>query len=117
MSSSKTVRVENAHVDGEDHVHEINPVIATIIQVVYYLAGVVSLLLGLRFILILVGANNTGFVSWVFQITQPFVSPFYGILGNSIIYDTARIEWESLFAIVVVGIVAYIIAGFLRLFR
>ncbi len=118
MPDTKTVRVENHHVGDEtDSVHEVNPAFAIAIQIVYYLAGVVSLLLGLRFVLILLGANNTGVVNWVYQITQPFVSPFYGIFGNTILYDSARIEWESLIAILAVGIIAYIVAGFLRLFR
>ena len=112
---TKTVRV-NHSVDN-DTVQETNPAASMAIQIVYYLAGVISLLLGLRFVLFLLGANNTGIVNWVFQITQPFVSPFYGIFGNTILYGDARIEWESLVAIIAIGIIAYIVAGFLRLFR
>jgi hypothetical protein len=111
---TKTVRVEEDNL-GEDH--ELAHTSSTAAAIVYYIAGLLSLLLGLRFLLQLLGANNTGVVNWVYAVTQPFVAPFYGIFGTTVLYGNARIEWESLLAIVAVGIIAYVIAGFLRLFR
>lgn len=124
--TTKTVRVEEDHLGDEtvstkteetpsqyDARHATNRGI----EIVYYIAGVLSLLLGLRFVLILLGANNTGIINLVYQVTQPFVTPFYGIFGNTVIYGNARVEWESLLAVVAVAIIAYIVAGFLRLLK
>lgn len=87
------------------------------IQVVYYLAGVLSLLIGVRFILFLLGANNVGIVSFIYGLTQPFVTPFYGIFGRTITYGVSGLEIESILAIIAIGVVTFIIVGFTRLLK
>jgi hypothetical protein len=112
MSETKTVRVHDHVADGVEHeaAHRTSMVAA----VVYYVVGIVALLLGVRFLFQLLGANNVGIVTFVYQVTEPFVAPFYGSLGNTVLYGNARIEWESLFAIIAVAIIGYIVAGFVR---
>ncbi len=87
------------------------------IQIVYYLAGVLALLIGIRFLLILLGARNTGIVNFVYQLTQPFVSPFYGIFGQTIAYGSSRLEFESLLAVIFLGVILVIVTGFIRLLK
>lgn len=87
------------------------------LQVIYYLAGVLSLIIGVRFILLLIGARSIGIVTFVYQITEPFVSLFYGIFGRTIAYGTSRFEVESLLAVATIGIVTFIITGFVRLLK
>lgn len=113
--ATKTVRVEESHTHDEGS--SVNALSNPIAAVVYYIAGLISLILAIRFLLIFLGANNTGVVNWVYQITQPFVAPFYGIFGKTALYGNARIEWESLFAIIAIGIISYAIVGFLGLFN
>ncbi|HYC79744.1 MAG TPA: hypothetical protein VEC17_01835, partial [Candidatus Binatia bacterium] len=52
-------------------------------QVVWYITGIVETLLGLRFLLRLIGANPAaGFVDAVYTLTQPLVAPFNNIVRN-----------------------------------
>ncbi len=106
----QTKSVENSSKDSSRHAANKG------IQIIYYIAGVLALLVGIRFILYLLGANNVGIVSFIYSITQPFVAPFYGIFGRTITYG-ARIELESLIAIVAIGVVTFIIVGFTRLLK
>lgn len=113
---TRATHVHDDHADTSAE-HEVTHGGNILSQIALYIGGIISLLLGFRFLLILMGANNTGVVNWFYQVTQPFVSPFYGIFGNTVLYDNARIEWESLVAIVVIAIITYILSGFFRLFR
>jgi len=106
----QTQSVETASKDSSRHAANKS------IQVIYYIAGVLALLIGIRFVLYLLGANNVGIVSFLYTITQPFVAPFYGIFGRTITYG-ARIEIESILAIVAIGVVTFIIVGFTRLLK
>jgi hypothetical protein len=53
---------------------------AAIISLVF---GFIELLVGLRFIFLLLGANPSAwFVMWVYNTSAPLVTPFAGILGH-----------------------------------
>jgi uncharacterized protein YggT (Ycf19 family) len=84
-------------------------------QVVYYITGVVVALLGLRFLLLLFGATNTGFVNFIYQLTEPLVVPFRGIFADVPMTGAAVLEVASLFSMLVMVVVGYIVAGFFRL--
>lgn len=82
-------------------------------QVVWYVAGLVETLLGLRFILKLIGANSSaGFVDAVYTITQPLISPFNGIVRNTSISGSV-FDWNTLIAMLVYWLLAWAI---IRLF-
>ncbi len=86
------------------------------IQVVYYIEGVLLALLGLRFVLRMLGASqDSAFVQFIYGITYPLVYPFLGIFRTVWTYGTARVEFETLIAMAVYGIAVWIIAGLLRL--
>lgn len=54
----------------------------TIQNIVWFLLGFVEILLGLRFILKLLGANSgNSFVSFIYSISRPFTAPFDSIFG------------------------------------
>lgn len=107
----QTQSVETASKDSSRHAANKG------IQIVYYIAGVLALLLGIRLILFLLGANNTGIVYILYQLTQPFVTPFYGVFGKTIVYSGSRLEMESLLAIIAIGVFTFIITGFVRLLK
>ena len=76
-------------------------------RVIWFIVGVVNAFLITRFILLLLGANNdAGFVTFVYNITAPFVSPFVGIFGEPT-YGQFMIEWSSLLAIIVYSLIAW----------
>lgn len=89
--------------------------VAKLVQVVYYIAGILVALVALRFLLLLFGAANTGIVNLVYQLTDPLVAPFQGLFSNVSVEGGARLELASLFAILAILILAYIVAGFFRL--
>lgn len=74
-------------------------------QVIFSIIGIIDLLLALRILLLLFGANQVGVASFIINITQIFVLPFAGIFpsqsaGNSYL-DVAAI----------IGIIMYIVLG------
>jgi hypothetical protein len=81
-------------------------------QVVWYLLGVLEVLLGLRFVLKFLAANpSAGFSSFIYGITAPFAAPFLSVFRISRVEGTV-VEWTTLLAMLVYWIVAY---GIIRL--
>ncbi len=86
-------------------------------RVVWFIVGVIDVLLAIRFVLLLLGANQgTGFVDFIYGITSVFVSPFVGIFGEPV-YGRFMFEWSSLLAIVVYTLVAWGIVKLITLAR
>jgi uncharacterized protein YggT (Ycf19 family) len=79
-------------------------------QLVYLLFGVVIALIGIRFVLLLLGANpNAGFTDFVYRVTNPLVTPFEGIFGAPNL-ETGVLDPASLVAIVVYALVGWVVA-------
>lgn len=80
--------------------------------VIYLIGGLIEVLIGLRFIFLLLGANPSSmFVQWVYHWSSPFVAPFAGIFGQSTTVNGAGtivasvFDWTALIALVVYGLV------------
>jgi hypothetical protein len=87
-----------------------NSTVARIVNIVYFLFGVLELLLAVRFILHLVGANaGNGFASFIYGLSSPFVALFSTLLQNPVLSPTATLEITTLIAIVVWAIVAWLV--------
>lgn len=72
-------------------------------QVVWFLVGIIEVLLGFRVTFLALGADpNSGFVSFIYAITSPFTFPFQGILRSSVAPGGAVFEWSTIIAAVVV---------------
>lgn len=53
-------------------------------QILWFVCSVLELLLGMRVVLRMMGANAAaGFVRFVYGVTQPLVAPFLGMLPNA----------------------------------
>lgn len=89
-------------------------------DVVWFLLAVVMSILIIRFVLLLLGAKQgTPFVDFMYGISSPFIAPFAGIFGNSETYNVyagSRLEPESIVAMLVYGLLAYILVLGIRLF-
>ncbi len=83
----------------------------TIARVVYTIGGIVTGLLAIRFMLVLFGANpNNAFANIIYDLSRPIVSPFFGLFNYDGQVGTAgRFEFETLIAIVVYGLVAWVL--------
>ncbi|HEX2622510.1 MAG TPA: YggT family protein [Phototrophicaceae bacterium] len=87
-----------------------NSTVARIVNIVYFLFGIVELLLAVRVILHLVGANaDNGFASFIYGLSSPFVALFSSLLQNPVLSPTATLEITTLIAMVVWAIVAWLV--------
>jgi hypothetical protein len=83
-------------------------------QVIWYILGVIEVLLAFRIILKLLGANTySGFTNFIYGISSPFSQPFAGILGTTVSLDSV-FEWSTLIAMAVYAVIAY---GIVALFQ
>jgi hypothetical protein len=78
-------------------------------QIVWYVLGVIETILGLRFILRLIGANaSAGFVDAVYTLSRPLVEPFQNIVRNASVSGSV-FDWNTLIAMVVYWLIAWAI--------
>ncbi len=83
-------------------------------QVVWYILGVIEVLLAFRFILKLLGANpEAGFSSFIYGITYIFATPFLSVFRSSRVVEGSLFEWTTILSMVVYWIVA---TGIIQLF-
>lgn len=86
-------------------------------QGIWWVVSLVSVLLGIRFLLkLLGGSSQAGFVTFMYDITQPLVAPFHGIF-NTTVQGRSILEPESLVAIVVYALIGWGIVSAIRLMR
>lgn len=93
------------------------PVVVIAQRVVWFIVGVVNALIAIRFILLLLGANQSaGFVDFIYGITGALVAPFVGIFGAPV-YGSFLFEWSSVLAVLVYSLIALGIVKLLTLSR
>jgi YggT family protein len=84
--------------------------LATWINVIYLVLGVVEMLLVIRFVLKLLAANpQAGFAQLINGLTAPLVAPFTGLLGNPSSSGGNQFEVTSLVAMAVYALVAWLL--------
>lgn len=87
-------------------------------RIVWFIAGVLLVLLAFRFLLSLLGANTTnGFANFIYDTSHPFVSPFFSLFSYKTNYGVSRFEVYTLVAIAFYAVVAWGIARLLTLDR
>lgn len=80
-----------------------------ITQVVWYLLGVIEIILAIRFFLKLFGANpQAGFTQFIYVATQIFAGPFLVVFRVSEVQGSV-FEWSTLLAMVVYLLIAWMI--------
>lgn len=78
-------------------------------RIITYVADVIIIVLGIRFILRLFDANAANaFVQFVYQVADIFLRPFRGIFETNVI-EGSTVEWSTLFAMLIYGIGAHLI--------
>ncbi|MDX2138582.1 MAG: YggT family protein [Chloroflexota bacterium] len=117
MSVEHKEHVEVVRDSGYERRRQINEVapstqttlVSRIIQLIWLLTAIVVLLIGVRFVLQMIGANEANaFASLIFQLTNPLISPFANLLPNTPISTGMAVEWSTL-----VAGVAYLLLGLL----
>ena len=84
-------------------------------QVLWYLGHLIAIILALRFVFLALGANMTGIVLFIYNISSVFVLPFRGIFPSprqgEFYFDTA-----ALLAILIFYLLIWMVTSALRLF-
>ncbi|HEY4026188.1 MAG TPA: YggT family protein [Candidatus Dormibacteraeota bacterium] len=91
------------------------PTYVRMIQLVWFVAGVIDVLTGLRFVLKLLGASTASpFVTLVYGVSAPLVAPFRGVFpvtgASTFVFEPA-----ALVAIVIYPLIALGVASLIRI--
>jgi len=82
-------------------------------QVVWYILGLIEVLLAFRFVLKLLAANPAaGFTKLVYGFTNPFTAPFNSVFNQTRV-EGSIFEWTTLLAILVYWMIAL---GIIKIF-
>lgn len=104
----KTVRQVTPPVQTEapQRVYQKKKAIFRTYQVIWYILGVIEVLLVFRMVLKVLGANPTsGFVNLIYAISDPLALPFAGIFGITVSQGSV-FEWST----IVAGFVYFLVA-------
>lgn len=75
-----------------------------------FILSIIGTFLAIRIILKLFGANRSaGFVAWIYETTVPLIQPFENIFRTVRIDGRFVIEFSTLFAMLVYGIIGSVI--------
>jgi hypothetical protein len=76
-------------------------------QVVWYLLGLLEILLAFRFFFLLFAANpSAGFSKFIYTVSYPFAMPFISVFGLSKV-EGSVFEWTTLLAMLVYALIAW----------
>jgi len=85
------------------------------IQAIWWIVGFIDVLIAIRFVLKLFGANTTAaFVRFMYDVTWPLVAPFHGIF-NTAQEGRSILEPESLVAMAIYALIGWGIVSLIRL--
>lgn len=88
-------------------------------KIVYYILGVLEVLFAFRLVFKLLGANpQSPFVSFIYSVSQAFLSPFTGIFRSAVtkgIETQSVLEPTTIIAMIVYAIVAWGIVKFIEI--
>jgi YggT family protein len=83
---------------------------------IWLIAGIIMGLLALRFLLRLLGANpNNGFADFIYSVSHPFAVPFFGLFNYTADLGAGRFEFETLIAILIYALAAWVLAKLVTL--
>lgn len=82
-------------------------------QIVWYIVGLIEVLLAFRFVLKLLSANTgAGFTSFIYTLTQPLALPFLSVFGTSRV-EGSVFEWTTILAMFVYALTGW---GIVKIF-
>ena len=89
-------------------------------RVVWFIAGILLALLGMRFVFALLGASPAnGLANFVYTVTHPFVAPFFSLFHYNYVdvNGVSRFEIYTLVAMAIYGLIAWGIARLVTIRR
>lgn len=80
-------------------------------SLINFIVGIIGFFLSLRFLGKFFGVLPTStFVAWVYNFTQPLITPFIGILPSFSLLGF-QIETPTVIALVIVGLIGYFLGS------
>lgn len=115
--TTKTVTPPPVNTQSPQEVYKKKKTIFRTYQVIWYILGVIEIILAFRVVLKMLGADiNSSFVSLVYMITNPLALPFSGVFGIS--YNQgAVLEWSTFVAMIVYALIAYALVQLMQLIK
>jgi hypothetical protein len=86
-------------------------------RIIYFILGIILVLLLLRLIFRLLGAEEAGFAAFLFNITQPLVAPFLGIFNQPQLNGQSALEIGTIIAMLIYSLAAWGLVALIGLFR
>ena len=94
--------VENVNLEYRESVYKVS-------QIIWLLFGGLEALIGIRVILMLIGANpGNWFAAFVYQLTQLFLWPFQNLIANPSVQNMT-LEVTSIIAMIVYALLGWLI--------
>ena len=108
----QTVQQESTVPDQTEHAQFI------VVKIIWYVTGFLEVLLGLRFLFALLGANvSNSFAHLIYSASYPFVKPFFGLFSYNYRYGVSRFETYTLVAMLIYALIAFGIVKLLTINR
>lgn len=106
--------VSSADRHSQVHTEIRAPIEVVVSRVIMFVFGVIEILIAIRFVLLLAGANaEAGFVRLIYGISGVFMAPFVAIF-NTQQAGGSVFEWSALVAIAVYALVAWGLVALIR---
>jgi len=111
--------MKNANTASSDRRSQVHtevraPIESVVARVVWFVFGVIEVLIAIRFVLKLLGANvAAGFVQFVYGLSGVFMAPFSTIFGAPRVSGSI-FEWSALVAIAIYALIAWGIVALIR---
>lgn len=84
-------------------------------QIVWFIVGVLNVILALDFVLRLLAANDTGFAHLIYSLGRVLAAPFDGIFGNNVVDGQYYLRWSDLLGIVVYSLIGWGITKLIKI--
>ncbi len=92
--------------------------LSLIFRILYTASTFIQTLLIFRIILKVINADVTNnLVSWVYNLTDTFIQPFYGIVAEEMMIDKFTIELTPIIALIFFAILSFVFAELSKSFR
>jgi hypothetical protein len=91
---------------------------AFLARLITFITGLLLVLLAFRFILALLGANpGNAFANLIYDISHPFVAPFFGLFNYDLQEGVSRFELYTLVAMAVYAFIGWALARLVTIDR
>jgi len=88
----------------------VNHIRIGLLVIAEFTVGVIEFLVGLRFIFKVFGASaSSDFVNWIYTNSQSLIHPFTGAFPSLVLTSGLTIEFPSLLALLIYGIIGFFV--------